>query len=179
MKLILVAGQPGTGKSTLMKMIFPDQGREFRYKTVRGELFGDVARIGIYKNGERYPGTDRLSMAVQPDFLDFVEIEAQRRQLRAIVAEGDRLSNVSAIKALRTLPVELHVIVLQTSDRILEKRRIERKDTFSDVWLRARVTKVENFRRAALEANVLKLLPSNSLADQIANAERLSALIYG
>lgn len=175
MKVIIVCGTPGTGKSTLFKNLIGDAPADFRQGLVRGHRVGNVLFLGVYEPNVTYPGTDRLSMAVQPKFQQLLRNRAELG-LDAIVFEGDRLTNPSLVNYIDSLKIERHVFCLQVSQAVLDKRRAARGDTFAENWLRGRETKVNNFVKAATRVTFLR---NETNDDMVKNLELLSGLVYG
>lgn len=177
MRVIIVAGEPGTGKSSLFKKF--DLGKpNFKYGLVRGHKKGKVLYVGIYEEGHTYPGTDRLSMAVQPHLIELIQRPID--DISAIVFEGDRLCNSSLLKQLAAMKVETQIMFLEVSEELLAKRRKARGDTFKDNWLAGRKTKVENFKKTAVDCLMPIEVVLNENADQqFRNFSRLAAMIYG
>lgn len=174
MKVVVVAGEPGTGKSTLMKNLIGDAPSDYKSGLVRGHSVGSVLFLGIYDADQKYPGTDRLSMAVQPDVQKLLWSHATS-PYKTVVFEGDRLSNPSLIKFIENLGLELHAFVLEVSQEVLDQRRAARGDTFSEKWLKGRKTKVHNFRNASDKFRVLR----NETGDDLQkNLELLSRVVF-
>lgn len=146
-KVLAIGGRPGTGKSTLMKEFmtqFTDWERQKPVPLVDIEYSeaGDIAVIGKYDEGETFSGTDRLSMAVQPNALEFVR---DWRAPSKIIFEGDRLFNGSFLRDLMDLKdVDLHVILLNAPQDILTARYIERGTDQTEKFLQSRATKYSN-----------------------------------
>ena len=74
-KIIAIGGEPATGKTTLVKSILMrfKPLKKFKYGLVQG-LYNERLKlyiIGVY-DGSIFSGTDKLSMAVQPDFIKLI-----------------------------------------------------------------------------------------------------------
>ena len=143
-KIIAIGGQPGTGKTTLMKEFLLD------YEWVKCEprkmlnaLFCEelgLYVLGKYEEGETFAGTDRLSMAVQPTAQEFAE-----KCEYNILFEGDRIFNQSFLEFCMGLPdVELEVVYLKAPQELLEQRYKDRGSEQSETFLKGRATKYSN-----------------------------------
>ena len=89
MKSIVIGGVPATGKTTLMRFFLElfSSRRPVKHGLVYGYLLqGNILVVGKYEQEQVFAGTDRLSMAVQPDF----DIVLESRQYN-LMFEGDRL----------------------------------------------------------------------------------------
>lgn len=94
-------------------------------------VLGDYRRKG-------FGGTDRLSMAVQPEAVQFLEgLEPGW----TVLFEGDRLFNLSFLEECKGF-CEVIPWVLTASDGVKHQRHLDREDTQDDKWLRGRATKV-------------------------------------
>ena len=73
--ITLIGGEPCSGKSTLVKEIIKQEkiNKYFEYdKILKGYYNKDYIVLGLYEDST-FPGTDRLSMAVQPKFIKYLE----------------------------------------------------------------------------------------------------------
>ena len=72
--LIAVIGAPGTGKTNLMKEWMSRWDWEYRRE---GQLdhyvSGDLILLGVYPDGETFGGTDKLSMSIAPQVVEFLD----------------------------------------------------------------------------------------------------------
>lgn len=155
LRLGAVVGEPATGKSTLLRALMAALGTgwtPFKAGLVRGHRLRvggvSVLVLGIYESG-RFDGTDRLSMAVQP------EAEALLRRLASglspvsVVLEGDRLGNAKLFAAVEALGAEQRWWRLVAGEALLGERHRTREDDQTEAWLRGRRTKVANVSEAS------------------------------
>jgi broad-specificity NMP kinase len=143
-KIIAVGGSPGTGKTTLFRKFMEDKQWiatepaklvSASYNTER-----DLYILGKYEDGEVFAGTDRLSMAVQPNLQEWIQTHNCN-----ILFEGDRVFNQSFLEFCMGLPdTELQVVYLKTSKEVLEQRYKDRGSDQSEQFLRGRETKYSN-----------------------------------
>jgi hypothetical protein len=172
LKVIFLLGEPGVGKSTLMEQVMNYLGDSnlLKIKTLKYHEFKEAKTIvlGQYGDGQSFPGTDRLSMSVQPIASKVLTkwSKDDDRKGWTILIEGDRLGNQSFIGAIQSLPVKLKIFALVASDEIKEFRHKDRGDTQNDVWLKGRLTKVKNLLEAF--EDVIVILP-NENRDQLRN----------
>ena len=100
----------------------------------------DLYILGKYQVGETFAGTDRLSMAVQPEMQKWIQTHNCN-----ILFEGDRIFNQSFLEFAMGLPdTELQVIYLKAPKDILEQRYKDRGSDQSEQFLRGRETKYSN-----------------------------------
>lgn len=145
-QLVYIFGEPGAGKSTLVRdAIGPllkaglKQPKPFQH-TVFPFNGGLAAYLGADDGKTLFPGTDRLSMGVQPLAIKFLE----ECGMRTIIAEGDRLGTISFFKAVTEAGwtiTAVHVV-----SRMAEQARAERAKTAGQAqnktWLKGRISKV-------------------------------------
>lgn len=149
-KVIVIAGEPATGKSTLVKKAFEPEKmpNSFEFGLLRGHTDNQIFVAGLYR-GELFDGTDKLSMAVQPHALSFVNQCATHGREGALIAEGDRLSNAKFLEALRVQAVAVHLVMLRAPQEVLDERHVQRGDVQNERWLSSRRTKAQNLCEAA------------------------------
>jgi hypothetical protein len=143
--VVAIGGEPATGKTLLMlklieKLSAETEGFTFTFKKLRGTSFGNVHVFGIY-NGQTFQGTDRLSMAVQPDAIEFI---GHLPSTDRVVFEGDRLFNGKLFVQLSKLGRSLQVVLLQASEGEKVRRHRLREDDQTPAFLRSRATKYRN-----------------------------------
>lgn len=151
MKITAIFGEPATGKTTLMRR-FIEHIKLDAYDNHLEEIepeklviaMHDADRnlfiLGKYIDGETFAGTDRMSMAVQPNAEKFIKSLVQEEDAK-VFFEGDRLCNQSFLEFLISLNVDLAIIYVNASDEILHQRHIDRGDTQSKKFLGGRETK--------------------------------------
>lgn len=131
--------------------------KELKAGKLRGVFFPKhrLFVLGIYGGTETFQGTDKLSMAVQPDAVKFLELLARSPEhaSSSVLFEGDRLFNISFLEKVSELAIELKLLVLEVSEEGKHKRHLLRGDNQSEQFKASRKTKVRNvveaFRKRA------------------------------
>lgn len=148
-KIIVIGGEPCTGKTTLMKNFIKESGLEFkknRYEGLLDCLYNEensIYILGKYdETDDVFQGTDKLSMAVQPSAVKFFDnLTADS----TVLFEGDRLFNNKFLNYLQEKYQDnLKIIVLKVSDNSLDNRHSSRGDNQTDKFKTSRKTKVNN-----------------------------------
>jgi len=141
--VIAVGGEPGSGKSTLMKEVINRYGAEPHYDSVKLVPFlkkNNIYVLGKYEEGEVFSGTDRMSMAVQPEAIKFL---ATLPDDAVVLYEGDRLFTGSFLEHCLE-NYDLSIVYLKTSKSVREERYKERGSNQNETWLQGRETKIAN-----------------------------------
>jgi broad-specificity NMP kinase len=143
-KIIAVGGQPGTGKTTLFRKFMEDKKWEnvepAKLVSAMYNKEMDLYILGKYQEGETFAGTDRLSMAVQPELQKWIQTNNSN-----ILFEGDRVFNQSFLEFAMALPeTDLQIVYLKAPKNILEQRYKDRGSDQSEQFLRGRETKYSN-----------------------------------
>lgn len=146
MNVIIVIGEPGTGKTTLMKQLMSSIGnwdQHFSdYPLVPYHQNAKTIVLGKYEDDKVFAGTDTMSMAVQPNAKEFM-LQCQKNGIQNVVFEGDRLSNLSFLQfCIENFNV--HVYYLKVSKEIREERYKARGSNQSEKFIAGRVTKYRN-----------------------------------
>ena len=163
-RIIALGGEPATGKSYIMRRILKHYNPKysFVYNLITGRYCkkNDIYFIGIYDR-KAFSGTDRLSMACQPDFIELVK----RNNNSTFVFEGDRLFNQSLFDKL-----SCNIFVLSVSKDIIDLRHSIRKDNQSKSFKLSKLTKINKI----IGNNNVTLLDNNSKSD---NTKAINKLI--
>ena len=130
-RVIAMGGEPATGKTTLMfKLIsMADDWQIVKPQKLLDAMYSEKLNLyilGKYETGDNvFQGTDRLSMAVQPDAVAFFESLENSN----VIFEGDRLFNGKMLDRLSELfPNDFKVLILTASHDTKEQRHVDRKD---------------------------------------------------
>lgn len=150
-----MGGEPGSGKTTIMNTIRSKlklKSKVFK-KILNFEESADkkIFIFGKYV-GDKYDGTDRISMAVQPVAEEF--IKNKKSKGITILFEGDRLFNQKLLTFISKL-CPLAIVILVTSDKIKHKRYKARKDDRNKTFLKSKKTKTKNMYMQFPKAIVL------------------------
>ena len=168
MKVIAIGGEPGAGKTTLMKKLierFDVQPKYDSFKLVPYLCKDNIYVLGKYEDGETFGGTDRMSMAVQPEAIKFL---ASLSADSIVLYEGDRLFNNSFLEHCNE-NYDLSIIYLKTDKSVRQERYKERGSNQNETWLQGRETKVSNI----LTNMTLMFVTENYLNNNIEEQKRI------
>lgn len=156
MRITALIGEPAAGKSTVMcrymtaigKPNLLRDGPPFAVHVACGSYLlslRDVYIVGDYSDpGQQFPGTDRLSMAVQPRVLQWLR-ENQHRTW-SVVWEGARLGTGSLFSALWRDGFDLKVVHVTATPETLQFRRMSER-VQSERFLKAKRTQIANLEK--------------------------------
>lgn len=152
-EIIAVGGVPATGKTTLIKSILNNFKPLTKFKFgliqgVRSKLLR-IYVIGVYDNST-FAGTDKLSMACQPDFLRLMKKLSDND---LVIFEGDRLFNQSLFDE-----VDCNIIILEANNDTLVNRHIDRRDNQTEKFIQSKFTKIRNI----VNNNSVKIFTNDS-----------------
>jgi hypothetical protein len=167
-KIIAMGGEPATGKTTLMFELIK---KANDWEIVKPEKLLDAMYskslntyiLGKYVNdGNVFQGTDRLSMAVQPDAAKFIKSIKDTN----VIFEGDRLFNQKFIDEIGSVTEDYKVLILKASDKILDQRHIDRNDDQDDKFKNSRKTKISNIMDSLFLIDYIEVIHNESIEDQ-------------
>jgi uridine kinase len=161
MLVFAIGGEPGAGKSTLMKEIIS----KFNWIKVYDEVklvpylqYDCNYILGKYDEGETFSGTDRMSMAVQPEAVKFL---ASLHKDSVVLFEGDRLFTSSFLEHCVN-NYNTDIIYLETDKAVRQERYKERGSNQNETWLQGRETKIANIlTNMTLMFNTVKFKNNN------------------
>ena len=139
--VIAVIGAPGTGKSTLMKECMSRwEWEHHRTGQLDHYVSGDLIVLGVYPDDEVFGGTDKLSMSIAPQVVEFLD----NNQDKIILFEGDRLNSKKFFHQVLDKGWNLRIVALDVSREERDRRYAERGSDQDPTWLQGRISKVEN-----------------------------------
>jgi len=156
MKVILIGGYPGVGKSFVVKKLielirskiggddFEEMSEYSMPYMIKRMKDKDLIIMGSYKHNEKFPGTDRFSMGVQPYFEQF--LKKHKDDNVVILLEGDRLFNGKTIGHLWAQRIPYNIVIIRADEKITKERR-ESRSFQNETWRKGRKTKVDNIAK--------------------------------
>jgi len=178
MKLFAIGGEPGSGKTTLMKEIINIFGVEPKYDSFKLVPYlqkDNIYILGKYEEGEVFSGTDKMSMAVQPEAIKFLTTLPTNA---IVLYEGDRLFTASFLEHCLE-KYDLKIIYLSTEKTVRNERYKERGSNQNETWLQGRETKISNIMtNMTLMFNTYKY-PNNNIEDQKHILETIYNMVQG
>ncbi len=150
MKAVALIGEPGVGKSTLMRNFIKalGKGHVMKFRKLRFIMFNgpSIIVLGEYFSGKQFEGTDTLSNVVIEDAILFLRSLNKKGKMFHVVFEGDRLNNRTFLDFLSSA-YELSIIKLVCDPMALESR-ITKRGTNQTMAFRNRIkTKIGNLTK--------------------------------
>lgn len=177
MKVIAIGGEPGAGKSTLMKRFIEEikaVPMYNEYKLVPYLQYFDIFILGKYEEGEVFSGTDRMSMAVQPEAVKFL---ASLPENAIVLFEGDRLFNNSFLEHCNE-NYDTKIIYLKTTKDVRTERYKDRGSNQNETWLRGRESKINNILTNMTLMFITETFENNTLDQQNEVYERIIDYVH-
>jgi hypothetical protein len=172
--LIGIIGEPATGKTAVMRAVLerlPGHPTRFKFGLLRGRSYrNDLYVLGIYRDGELFAGTDRLSMAVQPYAVKFLKVI---KPGSIVMFEGDRLTREGFLMAVPYDALRLFLLVASEAEKA--RRHVARHDTQPEQFHRSRRTLIERMRARFAPTELVNEKPAHVAAI----AARICAIIPG
>lgn len=139
MKLVYLIGEPGIGKTTLMRELTSRMGPAVEMTKPFAHREG-AGWIELGRQRGMFSGTDGLSMSVQPDAIVWL----RTRPAPLVLGEGDRLGTGSFLDAVGAY-AEVRLVGLVAPPAVAAERRANRGQdfAFNAQWLKGRISKVE------------------------------------
>lgn len=153
-RAVYFIGGPGTGKSTAARALLdgvrlqPAAPVDGTHRLLVGQLFVDGSGVYLGKRGGRFPGTDRLSMAVAPQATRWA---ANGALPDVIVGEGSRLGTFGFLSTL-AVRCDLLVVLLRADADVVAARYAARGSEQDEAWVRGRFKAAENAARRLRDA---------------------------
>jgi hypothetical protein len=176
MKVIAIGGEPGAGKSTLMRRLIEDikaVPKYNEYKLVPYLQYFEIFILGKYEEGEVFSGTDRMSMAVQPEAIKFLTYLPENA---IVLFEGDRLFTASFLEHC-VEKYDTKIVYLKTTKDIRSDRYKERGSEQNETWLQGRETKIANILTNMTLMFNIETFENNNLDQQQAVYERILSYV--
>lgn len=139
-----IGGMPVSGKTTLMRRIRDQLGEMTleKHGLLRYENYPKHVILGIYAD-DIFDGTDKLSMAVMKDAVDFL-----KENQKTVLVEGDRLFTSKFLNSAKALNYKVVINILQVDDTAEIARRFAQRGEMQDIkFLKGRHTKLENIKQ--------------------------------
>jgi dephospho-CoA kinase len=177
MRVIAIGGNPGSGKSTLMRRLLNDlqfpKSSEQLYELVPGHKNRNVVVLGKYDEDVGvFGGTDKMSMAVQPKAIEYLETSPGA----VVIYEGDRLFTGSFLEHCED-KYDLSIIHLSTTKEVREERYKERGSNQDETWLKGRESKISNILTNFVLMDCIETFPNNDENEQTEVLEHIKKLI--
>lgn len=169
MKIMAIGGEPAVGKTTLMfKLIgMADDWVKVKPEKLLDAIYSEKLNtyiLGKYEEGSTFQGTDRLSMAVQPDAERFIFDEAKNDV--NVLFEGDRLFNSKFLEHIAKNVSDFQILVLEAKNDIVKQRHVDRNDTQDDKFINGRKTKIANISSSLVLMDYINVMQNNNPVDQ-------------
>lgn len=179
MKVIAIMGEPGSGKTTLMREVMKElninKDINTSFKLVPYHQEGNIYLLGKYEDGNIYGGTDTLSMACQPEAIKFL---ATLPSDSIVLFEGDRLCTASFLEHCNDT-YDLSIIYLKTDREVRSVRYEERGSNQNPTWLAGRESKISNILGNMVLKFVTEQYNHNTAEDQKIVLDYIRKLVNG
>jgi hypothetical protein len=182
LKVVAIGGEPGSGKTTLMKRIkkiygIGDQFFHDDVKLVPYYQRENLVILGKYEHNEVFGGTDKMSMACQPHVVEFLGNMNYEDDM-IVFFEGDRLFNQSFLEHCNSV-FDLSILYLRTAKTVRQTRYRERGSNQNETWLKGRETKIAKILANMTLNGVIETFNNNCMDDHAAVLKRVNQIVGG
>lgn len=145
-KVIAIGGKPGSGKSTLVRRFLStlaienDIDTSVKLVPFHKHPHMPLYVLGKYEKDEVFGGTDKMSMACQPEVIKWMNALSDKD---IVLFEGDRLFNGSFLNYCMDNH-DLSIIHVKVDKNLLQDRYKERGSNQNEKWLEGRNSKINN-----------------------------------
>lgn len=151
MDLLYIVGEPGAGKSTLMREIYKGWGYQMVAKPfLYTEFANGVIMLGGIRDG--YPGTDMLGLDASPRVVEWL----QEYHPPLVMGEGARLGTAKFLISAQSLGYDIHLVRMVSAGEA-RARRNARPDPQRASFVKGQVTKSAD---VAAEFHALDISPT-------------------
>jgi hypothetical protein len=156
--LLYISGEPGIGKSTLMRQLtdgwgrYPQPGGPFAPGRDLLTDHGRVVAVELGRRRDSFSGTDALHSAVIEDATRYLRSGSAATEAPLLLAEGARLANLRFLRCARDAGWRITLAHLYGT-RLAAARRAARAEQLgrapqSEQWVRGRATAARNLANA-------------------------------
>ena len=171
-----IGGEPAVGKTTLMfKLIsMANDWVKVKPEKLLDAIYSEKLNtyiLGKYEEGSTFQGTDRLSMAVQPDAERFIvdiayQLQADKEYSVNVLFEGDRLFNSKFLEHISKNVPDFQILILEAKNDVVKQRHVDRNDTQDDKFINGRRTKISNISSSLIFMDYINVMQNNNPVDQ-------------
>ena len=168
LSVIGICGQPGSGKTHCIKSYMMDSGAvweqgSFGLLRYHRDPRRQITIFGVYDDTSKFDGTDRLSMAVQPDAELYINSKINTDE--KVIFEGDRLFNCKFLCVIDSIGAQSTLFHINTNDEKANLQRAKRGTNQPSSFISSRITKIKNISKkhslqSYSQASILRFLLS-------------------
>lgn len=181
-KVIGLGGIPGTGKTTVMRSFLEraDDWAPVKTQKLIDGLYSNYLETYVlgkyapwYEVEGAFQGTDKLSMAVQPEVESWLE-----NVTKNVVFEGDRLFSARLLETAIRVADDCQFYLLTASDSVLNTRYEERGSDQSDKFINGRKTKYRNIAENSIISPYIESVDNTNEEERAVIVEKMMEFLY-